>query len=192
MILSDERYDALLSGEPPLNEDEAIWLKNYREKQHQEYLKMKARDEFHHKEILQANREFYALLKSTLPKSFFYKKPVSIDEFNNFRQDFLDKNDSKIESILENPILRLMNGLPPKHPSGDDYGPRTFLTEKLFNKEIKKKYGVNIILKALEYRKYCNNSFCDKAKAIGEKYHTSIFYSFDIYYYLTDWQDYNV
>lgn len=189
-MLSDERFDALLSGEAPINEEEAIWLKNYRDKQHKAFLEMQARDEKRDAELAQANTEFYTLLKSTIPKSFFYKHPVSMEELKQFERNSFAKNDAKINTILMSPALRKLYLLPPKSPYGDEYRPALALSTRFLYKDISKKYGVNVYLKALEYKKYDNNDFIAKVEAIEKKYHTSIDSSFDIFYYLSDWEQF--
>ncbi|MBE5917962.1 MAG: hypothetical protein E7273_14120 [Pseudobutyrivibrio ruminis] len=192
MVLSDERYDALLSGEPPLNEDEEVWLKNYKEFQKKAHLKAKAQEEQYYKDRNSAYREFYLLLKSTIPSSFFYQKPITKTEYNDFEEKCVKKYEPKIIAILSNPILRKINKLPIHSNEDNDYSCISFLEHKFLNLAIYKNFGVGIVDKNVEYDSYLTEDFKQKVRDIGEKYNVYLSYSFEAYDYLTDWQDYNV
>ena len=193
MILSDERFDALLSGDKPQNEMEAKWLKSFEEEEAAHLKKMVERDQKRLQEIEQAYREYYALIKSTFPKSFFYKHPISSDEYKKVQQYCFDTYGDRILKICESPILRTLNGLPPMHPSGDDYGAIHFLEERYFYRELEKRYKINLRFLSIRFEKYKTPEFMEKLEAIKTKYDERLLWSiFNEYDYLTDWQDYNV
>ena len=191
-MLSDERFSALLRGEEPINEDEVIWLKNYRERQHKAFLEMQAREEAELKQKLEAYRAFYQLVRETFPKNYFCKNPIPEDEYKVLKNYCFDKYGDKITAILESPVQRTIYLIPPKHPSGDDYSYVRYLEDKFLLREIKKRYGVDITLKSLEFKKYATSEFIEKTRAINKKYNAIISTSFSAYDYLTDYERYNV
>ncbi len=192
MILSDERFDALLDGDEPRDEIERQWITNYRAEQEKRRKERELEDQKRLQERQQAYREYYALIKSTFPKSFFYKNPISDEEYEAFEESYFNKYESKITLILNIPLIRALYRIPSKHPSGDDYSQIRFLEDKFMFNEIKKKYGIDFFSKNKEYNKYMTKEFREKAEKISKKYKTYIVYTFDIYDYLTDWQRYNV
>ncbi len=191
-MISRERFGELLDGATPANKDELDFITNYRAKQEKRRKEREIEEQKHYLERQQAHRELYALIKSTFPKSFFYKHPISDEEYEQIKKYCFDTYGNKIFTILESPILRAIHMLPPKHPSGDDYGPTLFLEEHYFYRKLEKRYKINLMALSQEYDKYMTQDFIDKAEAIGKKYSTYIDYTFNAYDYLTDWQRYNV
>ena len=193
MILSDERFDALLDGDEPRDEIERQWITNYRANQEKRRKERELEDQKRLQERQQAYREYYALIKSTFPKSFFYKHPISSDEYKKVQQYCFDTYGDRILKICESPILRTLNGLPPKHPSGEDYGAIHFLEERYFYRELEKRYKINLRFLSIRFEKYKTPEFMEKLEAIKTKYDERLLWSiFNEYDYLTDWQDYNV
>ena len=191
-MLSDERYKALLRGDKPQNEMEAKWLKSFEEEEAAYLAQMTARDQQRLLEKNCAYRDYYALIKSTFPKSFFYKHPISSDEYKKVQQYCFDTYGNRIFRICESHILRTLNGLPPKHPSGDDYGAIHFLEQRYFYRELEKMYKINLRSLSIQFEKYKTPEFME-LEAIKTKYNERLLWSiFNEYDYLTDWQDYNV
>ena len=116
-----------------------------------------------------------------------------MDEYKKVQQYCFDTYGDRIFRICESPILRTLNGLPPKHPSGDDYGAIHFLEERYFYRELEKRYKINLKVLSIQFEKYKTPEFMEKLEAIKTKYDERLLWSsFNEYDYLTDWQDYNV
>ena len=188
-----ERFRVLLRGDDePQNDEERQWLINYRENQRLSAIKRQEEEEQYLKNHYNAYREYYALIKSTFPKSFFYKHPISSDEYKKVQEYCFDTYGGKIFRILESPLLRAIHLLPQKHPSGDDYGPTLFLEEHYFYREWEKRYKINLRSLSIQFEKYKTPEFME-LEAIKTKYNERLLWSiFNEYDYLTDWQDYNV
>lgn len=189
-----ERFRVLLRGDDePQNDEEKQWLINYRENERLSAIKRQEEEEQYFKNHYNAYREYYALIKSTFPKSFFYKHPISSDEYKKVQQYCFDTYGDRILRICESPILRTLNGLPPMHPSGDDYGAINFLEERYFYRELEKRYKINLRSLSIQFEKYKTPEFMEKLEVIKTKYDERLLWSsFNEYDYLTDWQDYNV
>ena len=169
-MLSDERYKALLRGDKPQNEMEAKWLKSFKEEESAFLEEMIERDKENLEKKEQAYREYYKLIKETFPKNFFYKNPITDKEYKVFKENCFKIHGMKIELILSNPWLRKLNKIPDRNPSCDDYGYRSFLEEYYFQKEINKKYKIDVSKITLDYEKYKTSKFIKKLKEIEEKY----------------------
>ena len=189
-----ERFRVLLRGDDePQNDEERQWLINYRENQRLSAIKRQEEEEQYLKNHYNAYREYYALIKSTFPKSFFYKHPISSDEYKKVQQYCFDTYGDRIFKICESPILRTLNGLYPKHPSGNDYGAIHFLEQRYFYRELEKRYKINLRSLSIQFEKYKTPEFMEKLEAIKTKYDERLLWSsFNAYDYLTDWQRYNV
>ena len=189
-----ERFRVLLrSDDEPQNDEERQWLINYKENERISAIKRQEEEEQYLKNHYNAYREYYALIKSTFPKSFFYKHPINSDEYKKVQQYCFDTYGDRILKICESPILRTLNGLPPKHPSGEDYGAIHFLEERYFYRELEKRYKINLRFLSIRFEKYKTPEFMEKLEAIKTKYDERLLWSsFNEYDYLTDWQDYNV
>ena len=191
-MISRKRFGELLDGATPQNQDERDLITNYRAQQEERRKEREIEDQRRFQEKQQAYCEYYTLIKSTFPKSFFCKNPISEDEYKSLKTYCFDKYGDKITAILESPVQRTMYLIPPKHPSGDDYSYIRYLEDKFLLKEIKKRYGVDITLKSLEFKKYATSEFIEKTRAINKKYNAIISTSFSAYDYLTDYERYNV
>ena len=188
-----ERFRVLLKGDDvPKSQEEQQWLDNYRENQCLSAKKRQEEQEQYYRDRDNAYREVYALIKSSIPSSFFVKKPISSDEYNLFVEKIESNLTKKIFFILSNSITRALYKLPQKLPYGDDYGPALFLEEKFLYAELSKKYGYDFEKLYQQYESFLTDDFVSKIDKIRDKYKVYIDYSFSPYWYLTDWQDYNV
>jgi len=190
MTLSDERYDALLSGEPPLNEDEAIWLKNYKEKQHQEYLKMQAREHQYRNNKEKAYHEFYNLIKSTFPKDAFIKKPLTNAEYDALYNESSIIADKKVKAIQKSRLLQIRYGIFEVPRSDVEAQVYNSLYRDLINITICKKLGYSYFLLWNKYNKLFNKDFNSKISILEQKYNVHIHKMFDIEYWCTDYVEY--
>ena len=83
-----ERFRVLLRGDDePKNDEERQWLINYKENERLSAIKRQEEEEQSLKNHYNAYREYYALIKSTFPKSFFYKNPISDEEYEAFEEN---------------------------------------------------------------------------------------------------------
>ena len=194
MILSDKRYKALLRGDKPQNEMEAKWLKSFEEEEAAFLREMVERDQKRLQEVQQGYREYYALLMSTLPKEFLYKKPFSVDELESISSKIEEKADEKMWKIFLNPILRKLNGLPlNRSPFPDHEKPyMTEITNKFIHRAFKKQYNIDIKSLEKKYYSYLTNDFIAKVQELEEKYDVILSIDFDICDYLSNWERYNV
>jgi len=194
MILSDERYKALLRGDKPINKDEEIWLENFNKRMDKVLEKDKIEQEIYFKNKTNAYREYYALLMSILPKDFLYKEPFSVDELESIASKIEEKADEKMWKIFLNPVLRKLNGLPLKWSPFPDHEKlyMTEITNKFICQKLKKQF--NIDAKSLEkkYNSYITKEFVKKIQEIEKKYDIMLDYEFNPYDYLSNWEYYNV
>jgi len=194
MILSDERFDALLDGDEPRDEIERQWITNYRKEQNEISKRFEEEDQKRLQKRQQGYREYYALLMSILPKSFLYKEPFSVDEIESIASKIMEDADNKMWNIFLNPVLRKLNGLPLKRsPFPDDEKPyMTKVTNNFIQKAFKKQYNVDI--KALEkkYYSFFTKESIAKVEEIEKKYDIILTCEFDICDYLSNWERYNV
>ncbi len=194
-MLDIERFRVLLRGDDePQNDEERQWLINYMENERLSAIKRQEEEEHYFKNHCNAYREYYALIKFTFPESFFYKHPISGEEYDAVQEYCFDTYGDRIFRICESPILRTLNGiLYPKHLSGDDYGAIHFLEERYFYRELEKRYKINLRSLSIQFEKYKTPEFMEKLEAIKTKYDERLLWSsFNEYDYLTDWQRYNV
>lgn len=191
MVLSDERFNALLSGDKPKDVFEKEWLKNYREKQASSISKMLANDQRIRENTEQAYKEFYSLLKSTFPKDFFCKHPMSEIAYYTYTQALSIKIMPKVHFILNNPFLRKKYGIPPKNVNLHDHGYIMGLFEMFQIKDFNKKFKANFETLAADYEKYTTPEFIQKAEDIESKYKVFIDYrGFDLELWCTDYAKY--
>lgn len=190
-MLSDERFNALLSGDKPKDNFEKEWLKNYREKQASSISKMLANDQRIRENTEQAYKEFYSLLKSTFPKDFFCKHPMSEIAYYTYTQTLALKIMPKVHFILNNPFLRKKYGIPPKNVNLHEHGYIMGLAEMFQIKDFNKKFKANFETLAADYEKYATPEFIQKAEDIESKYKVFIDYrGFDLELWCTDYAKY--
>ena len=218
-MLSDERLKALVYGSLPVNEEEELWLKEYKNVDFERFgllldEKDKPRD-FKEKMWIEnylknskasikkasdmdkdfqerknkANIEYYTLIKSTFHSDYFCKKPISKKEY----QAVFDKCESKAASkyiiIKNNPILSKIYNILPENVGSDEINSQILVPE--FTEQYLCKY-FKIDLKKLEktYKSYITPEFIGKLEKIESKYKISFPSKFDLYDWLTDYCSY--
>lgn len=189
-MLSEERFNALLSGNKPQNEFEKEWIKNYNETWNNAIEESLEKDKEYSIRKEKAYHEFYDLIKSSFPKEFFCKNPMKEKSYYLYQQTLSLKIMPKVKLILSNSLLRKKYNIPEKNPNFQDHGYISSLAEKFWIKELNKKFEINLEEKNREFERYANKEFITKAKEIENKYNVRLTYWFDINLWCTDYEEY--
>ena len=187
-----ERFKVLSRGEDtPQNAEEQSWLDNSKRNSEKAAQIAIAEEKQDMENREKAYNEFYSLLKSTFPKDYFCKRPMSEIAFYTYQQALSIKIMPKVHFILNNPFLRKKYGIPPKNVNLHEHGYIMGLFEMFQIKDFNKKFKANFETLAADYEKYATPEFIQKAEDIESKYKVFIDYrGFDLELWCTDYAKY--
>lgn len=185
-----DRFKELLSGDEPKTEEEKSWIDNYRLSQSQTHIYVREQEEQEFQNYKIAYHEFYNLIKSSVPRDFFIKKPMSIAEFESVKKSILEVAYKRTEDVMNNKLLQIKYGI---YPIRSDVS--TQIHNGLFNfftsVEICKKIGVSYNKLYSEYEKYNTKDLQQKIDEIRDKYKVGgIGFNFNIKYWCTDYEEF--
>ena len=198
-MVSDKRMDALIKGDNPINKEEQIWIKKYNEfniERFKELLKgdkpknsieQQWIDNYRRKQQLfdiqrieneriisqnteKSYHEFYNLIKSFLPKDFFCKKPVTLEEFKIIKTKAQEIAWEKTQKVMKSRLLQIRYGILDPIRKDVEAQAQNAIFDEFTNREICKNFGVSYKNLHSKYTKYNNKEFRDKMNKIYSKY----------------------
>lgn len=166
-----ERFKILSRGEDtPQNAEEQSWLDNSRKNSQKAIENMIKKDSLERENREKAYHEFYNLIKSFLPKDFFCKKPVTLEEFKVIETKAQEIAWKKTQEVMKSRLLQIRYGILDPIRQDVEAQAQNAIFDEFTNREICKNFGVSYKNLHSKYTKYNNKEFRDKMDKIYSKY----------------------